>query len=230
MKNAPAHIDLYTIDCRLWLPQYDHFLRLLSPQEKEKAARFHFKKDEQRFVLARGLLRHQLAEYLGCTPTSLVFKKNAHEKPFVENTQSLHFNISHSGDFVLFAFSWDLPVGIDIEYQKPHFDFMPIAQRFFAPQEIEQLCALEMSLQRSAFFDLWSQKEAVIKAIGQGLSYPLKDFTLAFTKNNSVHLQSIKNDDPKQWCLQKLNIDEQYSSAVAMRTAWFDINRLTIKA
>lgn len=147
--------------------------RKLSPEEKIKAGRFKFPHDQQRFVISHGILRHILAAYVECDPSDLLFKKTKYGKPFLADQtgkNAIRFNMTHSRDAVCYIISAMTAVGIDIEYVRPNFDWHSISKVYFTPQEVFQLESLPKEGQANAFYILWTRKEALLKAIGKGLS------------------------------------------------------------
>lgn len=149
---------------------------LLSPDERARAARFRFDRDRRRFVARRGLARERLAAVMGGCPARLRFTANAHGKP--ELAGGPHFSLSHSGDTMMLAIG-DTALGCDVEAIDPALDWLPLARTFFAGAETASLAALDPAAARLAFFACWSLKEAFVKALGLGLSYPLDAFTVA---------------------------------------------------
>jgi len=112
------------------------FRRLLTPDEKERAARFCFKKDQVNFITGRAILRTLLGRYTNQSPADVKFVYNSYGKPLLKNqvqSPPLNFNLSHSGGKALYAFSRGIPMGIDLEKMKPDIDFAAIAPRFFSP-------------------------------------------------------------------------------------------------
>jgi 4'-phosphopantetheinyl transferase len=149
---------------------------LLAADERARAALFRFARDRRRFVVRRGRAREWLAEEVGGNPARLRFTANAHGKP--ELTGGPHFSLSHSGETMMLAIG-DAELGCDIEAIDPALDWPPLARTFFSPTENAALAALAPEAARTAFFACWSRKEAFIKALGLGLSYPLDAFTVS---------------------------------------------------
>lgn len=151
-------------------------LACLSQDELARANRFHFAKHRQRFAVARAGMRLILAQYQDTSPDQLSFTTNAHGKPALTSTQ-FGFNLSHSGELAMLAVSKHPEIGVDVEYFSPR-PFLGIAQHCFSDIEIQALTALPAMSCMLGFFKIWSQKEAFIKAVGMGLAYPLKDFSV----------------------------------------------------
>ena len=122
---------------------------------------------------ARGALATLLCAYAGldCAPP---IERGAQGKPYAPDLPDLHFNLSHAGADVLLAFARGVPVGVDLERIDRRVAIDAIAQRHFASAEASGLAALAPARRRGAFLDLWTRKEAVLKALGEGLSYGLQ--------------------------------------------------------
>jgi 4'-phosphopantetheinyl transferase len=151
------------------------FEALLSPDEHERAARFRFDEHRRRYVAARGFLRKILGGYLRRDPALLMFNYREHGKPFLAMPADsrVEFNISHSADLALFAFAPGRSVGVDVEFIKPGVSCMEIAEHHFSENEIALLRSLPASAMHEKFFELWSGKEARLKALGVGLQFAL---------------------------------------------------------
>lgn len=139
----------------------------LSPAERERADRYRRPGDRQGFILTRSWLRRLAGAYLGLAPEGLQFQVSPQGKPFLAGSP-LRFNLSHSGDWALLAFSRDRPLGIDLEVHRP-VSVLGLAKRFFQASEWTQLQGLSGDWQRQVFFDYWTAKEAYLKATGEGL-------------------------------------------------------------
>lgn len=146
---------------------------LLNAEERKRAADYHFERDRIRFTVARGLLRCILSVYLDVTAEAIVFHYEPQGKPYVENT-ILQFNLSHSEDRILIGVGYHQPLGVDVEHMTRPINIPEIASRFFTGNEATQIHALEGVAQRNAFFNVWTRKEALLKALGTGLSQSLK--------------------------------------------------------
>lgn len=121
-----------------------------------------------------------VADYLHVDAASLRLETGAHGKPFLPNAHPLRFNWSHSGEFALLALARDLDPGVDIEQPREGVHAMELAERFFAPAEARALADLSESARDASFLQLWSAKEAVLKALGHGLSFGLERIGFAY--------------------------------------------------
>ncbi len=135
--------------------------------EMEKAERFFQTKDRELYLLTRYALRKILACITGMPPQALTFSVTANKKPFFQGQE---FNITHAGDHIYLAFS-PLPVGIDTEKVNLDFDILPIANICFSEAEKAELTQEEP---HRHFYKIWTRKEAVLKATGEGLCNDIK--------------------------------------------------------
>ena len=190
-------------------------LEVLSPDERDKAAQFHFDKDCNRYIAARAILRQLIGRYEDVPPASIQFTYNAYGKPGLDGS-SLRFNASHSADLALFAFARNRNVGVDIERIRPDFASWEIASQFFCQDEIAALRALPPEAQTAAFFACWTRKEAFIKAHGSGLSLPLHKFAVSVA--GPARLLRTDFDPPaaQHWTLHDLLVAEGFAAAVAL--------------
>lgn len=150
---------------------------LLDSNEIERADRFYFEHHRRRFIAAHAGLRRILALYTGMHPQKLIFSANRYGKPRLIDADGLTFNLSHSADSALVAVGQDFPLGVDIECFSGR-NYSGIARHSFSPEENMALKHLPSWQKAMAFFHIWAQKEAFIKAVGMGLSYPTTRFTV----------------------------------------------------
>ena len=159
---------------------------LLNTDELQRAQRYHFERHRRRFTIARAILRLILARYLDLSPRDLDFATNAYGKPYLNHSSQIQFNLSHSRDLALLAIGQHYPLGVDLEFFSGR-PFQGISNMMFSPQEIQDYAQMLPSMRSLAFFHVWAQKEAFIKACGMGLSYPTKSFDVpvgAFENND----------------------------------------------
>ena len=196
---------------------------VLAPEERERAQRFHFQKDRDHFVVARGLLRTILARYLGLEPHQLSFRYSFYGKPSLaeeSNSGDLRFNLSHSHELALFAVTRGRELGIDVEYIRPEVAEEQIAERFFSTREVAMLRALPINLQAEAFFNCWTRKEAYIKARGEGLSLPLDQFDVSLAPGEPVALLETRTnlEDISRWSMTGLAPGTGYTAALVVES------------
>lgn len=195
---------------------------LLSPEEHERAARFHFEEDRERFVIGRALARLQLSRFLGGDPRAWRFVTNAHGRPELAMPDGgpapLGFNVSHTRGMVACAVTATSDVGVDVEWVERRLTH-DVAERFFAPREVADLRARTPRDQARVFFDYWTLKEAYIKARGMGLALPLAHFafTLAPGRSPTIAFDPEIDDVADTWQFFQAWPTEAHRLAVAAR-------------
>ena len=174
-------VGIKLLNTELFLSVKEKLFTLLPNVVAEKLTNFKHLNNMQRSLWGEILLRTYLSDKINLKPNQIIFNTNDKGKPFLKEN-SIHFNITHSGDWVLAAFSNDI-VGIDVELiHKVNYD---IATRFFSTKECNDLFnIIDDEARKSYFFDLWTLKESYLKAIGTGLTKPLNTFTISFNANN----------------------------------------------
>lgn len=155
---------------------------LLSREERLKAERFFFEKDRSLFVVAHGVLRKLLGRYLDLLPDDVLFEKGPNGKPEIvglSRPAPICFNLSHSHELAVFAFSKQYIIGVDVEHIRRLPDFLSIAQGYFHPEEVDLLIKTPDDKKRDLFYECWTKKEAFIKGTGEGLSRSLDSFAVS---------------------------------------------------
>lgn len=200
--------------------------KTLSADESQRAARFHFQADKERFIAAHGCLRDILARYLHWKPDQLSFSTNSYGKPALPG-HKLEFNLSHSGDFALVAVARGHRVGADIERIREGMSTVDIAQRYFSKQEVSELMSLPPVQREVAFFNCWTRKEAYIKANGLGLYLPLDSFDVSLVPGEPAILRATRPDPQEvaRWTLKHLEVRPDYSAALAVEGAALSLSK-----
>lgn len=193
---------------------------ILSADENVRARRFHFENDRIHFIRCRSALRSLLAGYLAIPSVKIRFDYLASGKPQLaaeQNPRALQFNVSHSANMALIAVGSDRRLGVDIEKIRSDVDTAALAERFFSLRERAGLQALPDHLRVSGFYACWTRKEAFLKATGDGLSFPLADFSVTTHPDLDPELEEIRGstDARDQWCLKDLRVDDAYRATVA---------------
>jgi 4'-phosphopantetheinyl transferase len=194
---------------------------VLSPDEIARARRFHFEKDRIHFARCRSALRGLLGDYLLIPAAEIHFEYLTSGKPCLgvdQNPRALQFNVSHSANMALIAVGSEHRLGVDIERIRADVDTASLAERFFSRRERDGLAALPDPLRVTSFYACWTRKEAFLKATGDGLSFPLADFSVTTHPDRDPALEDIKGDPEaaKQWSLADLNVAEGYRATVAV--------------
>lgn len=206
-QSATTPPDLGERDVQIWhLPlsindgRLEQCLQVLATEETERAAKFAFPYLRQRYIAAHGMLRLILGAVLNREPASLEFRKGDHGKPFLMG-EELQFNLSHSHEHGLLAVTGMTEIGVDIEGLGRKVDTGGIAERFFSEQEAAELLALEADAQRHGFFNLWTRKEAWLKATGIGISEGLNKVEFNCRPGDPARLLRINGGEQaaKNW-------------------------------
>lgn len=192
----------------------------LTPDEQQRAERFHFQRDRDHFIAARGALRAILARYLRAEPGLLRFSYSSYGKPDLAHGAGdppLTFNLSHAHELALIAVARGRLLGVDIEWVRPDMSGEEIAERFFSPREVAALRAVPPPQRHEAFFNCWTRKEAYIKARGEGLSHPLDQFDVSLAPGEPAALLGTRGDPAElaRWSLQALAPGPGYVAALA---------------
>jgi 4'-phosphopantetheinyl transferase len=194
---------------------------LLSEHEAARAARFLANIHGQRFIVSHARLRLLLAAQLGQPPETIELGAGPHGKPELVGAGAkggLHFNLSHSDGFGLVGWSWNRQIGVDVEVWRPMRDQAALVRRFFSAAEIAAWESLDPLLRMEAFFNLWTRKEAYIKALGRGLSLPLDSFDVSHESGTGARLvrPSALAADGRQWTLAAPSAGMGLSLAVVL--------------
>jgi 4'-phosphopantetheinyl transferase len=202
--------------------------RLLSLEERERAARFRFARDQRRFTVTRALLRLLLGAYLESEPEALTFHTLEHGKPMLAGRHRgnpLHFNVSHSDGMALFGVTLDRAIGVDVERIRHDFEVVTIAKRFFSAAEQRDFLSLSLAQQHRAFFDCWTRKEAYVKAIGDGLSHPLHQFDVSLAPGDPARLTATRPDpeEASRWTMAAPDVGAGYAAAIVAKAENLEI-------
>jgi len=159
-----------------------------------------------------------LAGYLGIAPDEVRLVAHEHGRPALDPAHggALDFNWSHSGELALVALARGIAPGVDLEQRRTRANALEIAQRFFTAEEAAWLGTLDEAERRTAFLELWTAREAVLKALGRGLAFGLD--RLAFRREAAgLVLQRLDGEDPATWQLQQLGVGTEAFAALAWR-------------
>lgn len=224
-----SHIDLWRV--RLGKSEgNDQDLRsILASQELDRADRFRFPHLRNDFVLSHAALRTILARYLKVPPQDIRFYTGEYGKPEISsplNHTNLQFNLSHSGEWAIIAVTQDRAVGVDVEKFRSDVNHLDLAHRYFSEREYQSLLALPVDERESAFFICWTRKEAFLKALGEGLSYPLSQFSVTISAENPG-LEHVDNDPTaiSRWKFTSFQPGENYYGTVVYEKGPCELNQ-----
>jgi 4'-phosphopantetheinyl transferase len=229
-RPAPAlsegHIHIWTISQR---PRTSSdYAPLLSKDELNRASGMRSPQLFDRFIADHGALRLLLSAYLDTDPRKLPIVANNYGKPALDIPHCrLRFNMSHSGELTMIALCLDSEIGVDVEAMRPIAEWEEIAASHFSHHESESLRGEEPKAQISAFFRCWTRKEALIKAIGMGLSIPLDSFTVSTSLTEPAMLLHCAWDPGavRHWTLVHLEPGPGHVGALAVEDADWSIQQ-----
>lgn len=198
----------------------ERYLALLDSSERDRRLRFHFERHRQQFLVSHAMVRLCLSRYAPVRPEAWSFTLNAHGRPDVAGHR-LRFNLSHTDGMAICAVALDVEVGADVEDTQRRGETVELADRFFAPAEAAALRALPVERQRERFFELWTLKEAYIKARGMGLYLPLEQFAFELRPGEPprISFDPRMEDRPASWQFFQLQPSERHKAALAVRRA-----------
>jgi 4'-phosphopantetheinyl transferase len=199
--------------------QIESLQGILSDDELARSGKFHFEKDRKKFILTRGTLRKLLGSYLGKNPQQIRFNYTSFGKPFLavdSENNNLSFNLSHSGEVVLYAITQNQKIGIDVEQVGDHTDVMAIAKKFFSPGEIGEMEKANEKNRTQLFFRYWTRKEAFVKALGKGVSFPMERLDVSLLNKFSPIIKlTAENNESACLNVQDLFSGDGYVAAIA---------------
>jgi len=176
-------------------------------------------RERRHIAAAHTALRQLLGDALETDPRRLRFASGVHGKPAlcVQNGGDFKFNLSHSGAIALLAISRGREVGVDVEYMRADLDVDATARRWFSRAEYDGINTLPLSARRSAFFTVWTRKEALLKARGNGLAAGLDRFSVAVPPEEPTVLVAHPSDAAgvERWTLRDVPVATGYAATVA---------------
>ncbi len=224
----PNQVHIWRAPLDLSAEQVAHFARRLSADETARARRFVFDQDRRRYTVARGILRTLLSAYLGIDAESISFAYGPQGKPFLcpaSGHPPLFFNLSHSHELVVFGMTRIGRIGIDVEYRRAmakmdNVEMDNLVDEVFSPRERAVFHALPPLERQLAFYNGWTRKEAFIKAVGDGLAYPLHRFDVSLAPGQPARLLRL-HDQPgahRRWQMAAFTPSPDYTGAVVVET------------
>lgn len=216
---ARNDIDIWLVDDREVADDtlLNAYRDMLNDEETGRHQRFIFTRHRHQFLVARALVRSALGKYLGMAPAAVAFTRNGHGKPLLAGDVPLQFNLTHTNGLIALAVTRQDTVGIDVEYLSRQADIVNLAQRYFSPLETQALYDLPVQAWNQRFYDLWTLKEAYLKACGTGLSTPLRDFSFSFGPAGvEVSFTGAIDDDPANWRFWLLDVPGAFRLALAV--------------
>jgi 4'-phosphopantetheinyl transferase len=220
----PGEIHLYLVDdaaAAAAPAQLAAYRALLTPAEAERWARLHFQRHRDQFLVTRALVRGVLSLYAhDIGPADWRFDVNRYGRPMIAPgmAKSLEFNLSHTEGRVVLAVATAPQLGVDIEWCARPGSPLETADSFFSPEEVAMLRALPPARHLRRFYDIWTLKEAYIKARGMGLSLPLAEFSIRFADEAGLGIAFAPGTDqnPADWHLWQVGAGPDYALSLAL--------------
>jgi 4'-phosphopantetheinyl transferase len=226
--SAPAQQTLGATDVHIWAANLDlstdalgRFSATLSKDEQERAAKFHFERHRNRFIAGRGILRSMLARYLDSQPEAVQFCYSPNGKPALCGRfakSGLTFNLAHSENLALFAVARVSALGIDVEKIRPVTDANELVARFFSARENALFEQLAQDQKTIAFLNLWTRKEAWLKATGEGIGHLLAHVEVTFLPGEPARFLALPQYSAlnANWFVRELRPAAGFVGAIAL--------------
>ena len=215
LQGAEVHVWRTTLDSET--TDVDLLYSLLPAEERLKADRFQLDLHRRRYITAHATLRRLIGAYLAEAFAVEPFVAGPNGKPALAGA-GLRFNLSHAGALGLFAFALEREVGIDLETVDPAVEVDSVARTFFSQSEWSSLLALPSPRRVDGFYHVWSQKEAYLKARGEGVAHGLDHFDVAAEPDRPASLLADRRDPlaAARWKLFTLEPGAEFRGALAV--------------
>lgn len=232
----PTYDDIHAWTVPLDLPELkiQQLFPTLSEDERERANRFHFSHHRSRFIAARAILRIIVGKYLQIKPQDVEFEYSPKGKPNLGakyRESKLAFNLSHSHELALYGFSCDRRIGVDTEHIRPVKDLLSLAKRFFVRSEYEFLNHLPLFEREKAFFQIWTAKEAYLKAIGAGIGGGLEQVEVIINSDGtgtSLKIHETCSTDT-QWSVISTTTPSAYVATIVVESTEWKLHQLILE-
>jgi len=220
MSITTDDTHVWLLPCRQARTVMDELFVTLDEEERQRANRYRFEYDRDRFIASRGAVRQVLAGYLHCTPSEVGFDLTKRGKPRLAERHAtmLRFNVSTSHDWAMLAVTLGREVGIDVERIDSKRADLGIASHYFAPGEVHALEGMAEDERLHGFFNCWTRKEAFVKATGEGLSRPLDSFEVSLAPGQPASLIRIQGRENavQRWRMADLAEVPGYASSLVV--------------
>lgn len=196
-------------------PRTAFYRDLLDPVETERAQRFRFKQDRERFILGHGVLRELLGRYLKRDGSLIRFSRGPFGKPYLER-KKLRFNFSDTKDAILVGFTTGQEIGVDIETMTRELDHAAVSEHYFTTPEIAAIQAAGPDA-KQCFLDFWTRKEAVLKASGVGIMDDLRVLRVDGEHNvMAIEHEAFVKMAAKEYHVRTWHLEQQHIVSLAL--------------
>jgi 4'-phosphopantetheinyl transferase len=202
-------------------PYFPLLSQTLSQTERMRGEKYRFPIDRHNYIIRHGILRALIGRYLSIHPKGIRFGMNEFGKPLIEDTcreDPLQFNLSTSNKMVLYVFAHGRRVGVDMEFIRPMEDMDAIVESCFSFDENTEFNALPVKKRQEAFYHCWTQKEAFVKALGDGLFRRLDQFDVSLIPGTPAELKRTAwdPDEATRWTLKSITPTQGYIASLAV--------------
>jgi 4'-phosphopantetheinyl transferase len=198
----------------------------LSGEELQRGERLLDQRRRDLFAASRGILREMLGERTGTDPGAVALCDGEYGKPGLagrEASNRISFNLSHAGDYLIYAFAEGGEVGVDLEQVRQDLPYTAMARRYFSEREQEELFSLPLQDQIAGFYRCWTRKEAYLKGTGTGFSHPSTAFDVSLLPDQPPALLAHRMlpSEPRMWDLKDLSVPDGYCAVLAVQITVF---------
>jgi 4'-phosphopantetheinyl transferase len=195
----------------------------LSIEEQARRDRLRLEVDRRDFTFAHGLLRRTLSNFADLPPGDWRFSVNDYGKPSIASNdprlRALSFNLSYTRGCVACAVALNVPLGLDVERVEQSRHLQKIANHYFSEEEAVWLRRCSDELRNVRIIELWTLKEAYLKAIGVGLFGSLSDISFRFDEHAQIEFTGPPTNDPHEWHFALFEPFHDFRLGIAIRGA-----------
>lgn len=202
---------------------------LLNQEEQQQAVAFKFSQHRHLYIVAHVFLRKVLSYHTGYPPQDWEFHRNSHGKPFISNPEfkSLQFNLSHTQGMIACAVNKTYAIGVDVEGSRPLPYIKQLSQQNFTENECSDIFSTNSTKkQHCRFYTYWTLKEALVKAIGCGLSMPLKQINFTQKKDDTWvvehNVKTLNKVLGSHWMFKNKMVSKTHQLSIAIKTESID--------
>ena len=198
----------------------DSCLLTLSKTEQQQYGRFRSAEDRHCYLISHALVRQALSKYADIHPSEWVFQNSPKGRPEISNAgvPPIRFNLTHTDGFTACVISLGGLCGIDAERINSRHNMVAIAKRMFSAEEYKQIQSLEGDCQLDYFFSRWTLREAYVKAVGVGISFPTRKLAFNVIAGNDIRIAFEPDiaDSPTNWRFELFRPTEFHVAAIAL--------------
>ncbi len=207
-------------------------IALLAHDERARTGAFRFEIDRQAYLTARILVRVSLSHFHHKSPELWRFRSNEYGKPETDPACGLRFNVAHTRQLVVCLVSRGIELGVDAEGKDRADEIVELAEEVFSQTELDQLRVLEEGEQRNRALTLWTLKEAYAKALGKGMSFPLKRVSFVFGAGGQIRLDENTEEHGLgvQWQFCHMDYAAHRIAVVIERTPGITLKRVRLRS